>query len=410
MLALQYRKSVARYVWVKLLGGRLPRMLTAPGAFLRMTQIPESRLPTAEWVRVRPVLSGICGSDVAALSGKGSIYLSAFTSFPFVPGHEVVGRVVETGADVSGFGVGDRVVLEPALGCTVRGLAEPCGPCASGNYANCERVTEGDISSGVQTGYCRDTGGGWGENFVAHKSQLYAVPESVSDEAAVLAEPLSCAIHGVLEADVPEEADVLVVGGGTIGLLTVAALSRLAPTARVTMAARYEHQRGLGAALGADRVVAAGQGLAAALAELSGASLLPLEIGKPAVVGGFDVTFECTGSGGGIEDAIRWTRARGKLVLSGMPDPNKLDLTPVWYQELRIVGAYAYAAEAGNGARRKTFDIALDMLAEDGWAQKIGALVTHRFPLDRRGQAIATAMHPGKHGAIKSVFELAEAA
>ena len=128
-----------------------------------MTQIPEPRLPTAEWVRVRPILSGICGSDVAALSGKGSIYLSAFTSFPFVPGHEVVGRVVETGDAVSGFDVGDRVVLEPALGCTVRGLAEPCGPCASGHYANCERVTEGDISSGVQTGYCRDTGGGWGE-------------------------------------------------------------------------------------------------------------------------------------------------------------------------------------------------------------------------------------------------------
>ncbi len=385
-------------------------MLTAPGAFLRMTEMPEPRLPTAEWVRVRPVLSGICGSDVATLSAKGSIYLSAFTSFPFVPGHEVVGRVLKTGGAVSGFDVGDRVVLEPALGCAVRGLSELCGPCASGHYANCERVTEGDISSGVQTGYCRDTGGGWGENFVAHKNQLYAVPESVSDEAAVLAEPLSCAIHGVLEADVPEDSEVLVVGGGTIGLLTVAALGRLAPTARVTMAARYEHQRGLGAALGADRVVVAGQGLPAALAELSGASLLPLEIGKPAVIGGFDVTFECTGSGGGIEDAVRWTRARGKLVLSGMPDPNKLDLTPVWYQELRLIGAYAYGAEVRNGARRKTFDIALEMLDEDGWAEKIGALVTHRFPLDRRGQAIATAMRPGKHGAIKTVFDLADAA
>ena len=226
----------------------------------------------------------------------------------------------------------------------------------------------------------------------------------------MLAEPLSCAVHGVLEADVPEGADVLVVGGGTIGLLTVAALSRLAPTARVTMAARYEHQRGLGAALGADEVAEAGRGLPAALAELSGASLLPLEIGKPAVVGGFDVTFECTGSGGGIEDAIRWTRARGKLVLSGMPDPNKLDMTPVWYQELRVIGVYAYGDEARNGARRKTFEIALEMLAEDGWAEKIGALVTHRFSLGRRGQAIATAMRPGKHGAIKTVFDLADAA
>ena len=162
--------------------------------------------------------------------------------------------------------------------------------------------------------------------------------------------------------------------------------------------------------LGADSVVEAGRGLAAALAELSGASLLPLEIGKPAVVGGFDVTFECTGSGGGIEDAVRWTRARGKLVLSGMPDPNKLDMTPVWYQELRVIGVYAYAAESRNGARRKTFEIALEMLAEDGWADKIADLVTHRFPLKRRGEAIATAMSPGKHGAVKTVFDLADAA
>ena len=410
MLALQYRKSVARYVWVKLLGGRFPRLLTAPGAFLRMTDLPEPSLPNDEWVRVRPVLSGICGSDVAALSGKGSIYLSAFTSFPFVPGHEVVGRVVEAGAAASALAVGDRVVLEPALGCAVRAIEEPCAPCASGHYANCERVMEGVVSSGIQTGYCRDTGGGWSGSFVAHRSQLYPVPDGVSDEAAVLAEPLSCAIHGVLEADVPDGAEVLVVGGGTIGLLTAAALSRLAPTARVTLAARYEHQRGLAEALGADRVVEAGRGLADTLSELSGASLLPLEIGKPAVVGGFDVTFECTGSSGGIEDAVRWTRARGKLVLSGMPDPNKLDMTPVWYQELRVIGVYAYGSEAHDGGRRRTFEIALEMLAEDGWADRVAGLVTHRFPLGRRAQAIATAMRPGKHGAVKTVFDLAEAA
>ncbi len=385
-------------------------MLTAPGAFLRMTHLPEPGLPTEEWVRVRPILSGVCGSDVAALSAKGSIYLSAFTSFPFVPGHEVVGRVVETGAGVKEFAAGDRVVLEPALGCAVRGLAEPCAQCASGHYANCERVMEGDISSGIQTGYCRDTGGGWSGSFVAHRSQLYAVPEAVSDEAAVLAEPLSCAVHGVLEAGVADGADVLVVGGGTIGLLTVAALSRLAPGARVTLAARHEHQRRLGEKLGADRVVTAGRGLEAALAKLTGAALLPLEIGKPAVVGGFDVTFECTGSRGGIEDSVRWTRARGKLVLSGMPDPNKLDMTPVWYQELRVIGVYAYAAESRNGARPKTFDIALEMLADDGWADRIAALVTHRFPLRRRGQAIVTAMRPGRHGAVKTVFDLADAA
>ena len=139
MLALQYRKSVLRYLWVRLIAGRSPRMVTAPGGFLRLTQLPEPRIPKTSWVRIRPSLSGICGSDLATISGKSSIYLSAFTSFPFVPGHEVVGRVIETGADVSGVAVGERVVLEPALGCSVRGFQDLCRPCHDGNYSTCER-------------------------------------------------------------------------------------------------------------------------------------------------------------------------------------------------------------------------------------------------------------------------------
>ena len=251
MLALQYRKSVPRYVWVKLVGGRFPGALTAPGGFLHLTQVPEPSLPTASWVRIRPSLSGICGSDLGAVAGKSSIYLSAFTSFPFVPGHEVVASVVETGPAVSSVSVGERVVLEPALGCTARGFSDLCHPCRDGHYANCERVTQGDVSAGVQTGYCRDTGGGWGSELVAHESQLHVVPGSVPDEAAVMTEPLSCAMHSVLEAQLPEGARVLVVGSGTIGLLTVAALEALAPTATVVAVAKYAHQKELATALGA---------------------------------------------------------------------------------------------------------------------------------------------------------------
>ena len=160
MLALQYRKSVPRYLWMKLIAGRFPAMVSAPGGFLQLTEVDEPALPTDSWVRVRPTLSGICGSDLATVAGKSSIYLSAFTSFPFVPGHEVVGAVAETGPQVQRVQAGDRIVLEPALGCAVRGISEQCGPCLRGHYANCEHVMEGDVSAGVQTGYCRDTGGG----------------------------------------------------------------------------------------------------------------------------------------------------------------------------------------------------------------------------------------------------------
>ena len=405
MLALQYRKSVPRYLWVRLLGRRFPSVATAPGGMLRPAEVPAPGLPTDRWARVRPILSGICGSDLATVAGKSSIYLSAFTSFPFVPGHEVVGQVVETGPRVSRVAAGDRVVLEPALGCDVRGIQVRCGPCRDGHYANCEMVMQGDVSPGVQTGYCRDTGGGWSSAFVAHESQLHRVPDAVPDEAAVLVEPLSCAIHAVLEALPEEGSSALVVGCGAIGLLTIAALRAFAPSAAITAVAKYPHQRELALALGAEHVATPGERGYRQLGQLSGGSSHPLPLGRPAVLGGFDVAFECTGSPGGLEDAIRWTRSQGRLVLAGMPSEGRFDLAPLWYQELRVSGAYGYSLERNGGSRVKTFDMALRMLSEDGWADRLAPMLTHRFPLAQYKRAVAAAMRSGRSGAVKVAFD-----
>jgi threonine dehydrogenase-like Zn-dependent dehydrogenase len=320
----------------------------------------------------------------------------------------VVGRVVETGPAVTTVNMGDRVVLEPALGCTVRGFDDLCRPCHDGHYANCERVREGAISAGIQTGFCRDTGGGWSPELVAHERQLHHVPDEVSDEAAVMVEPLSCAIHGVLEARIPDGSHVLVVGCGTIGLLTIAVLRSLAPTCMIVCTARYPHQRELARALGADHVVTPGRDAYKRLSDLSGGAAYALPLGKPAVLGGFDVTFECTGSASGIEDAIRWTRSQGQLVISGMPSPGKIDLAPLWYQELRVSGAYTYSIENHDGASVKTFHLALDIVREDGWGERIAGLVRHRFSLKEHRTAIATAMRPGRSGAVKTVFDFTQ--
>ena len=408
MLALQYRKSALRYVWMRLLGGRFPRAVTGPGAFLRLTQIPEPRLPGPSWVRVRPLLSGICGSDLAAATGRSSIYLSAFLSSPFVPGHEVAGRVMEVGPDVSSIQVGERVVLEPALGCAVRGFKEMCLPCTEGSYGNCERVTEGDIAPGIQTGYCRDTGGGWSTQLVAHESQLHHVPDEVPDEVAVLIEPLSCAVHGVLKAQVAEGARVLVVGCGAVGLLTIAALRGFAPLCTIIAMARHSHQQELAGALGADHVVQAGPNGYEQLAGLSDAALYPLPIGKPAILGGFDATFECSGSPSGLEDALRWTRSHGQVVMLGMPHVSKIDLVPLWSKELSVQGSYTYSMEIHGEDRLKTFDLALGLLARDGWAERLRGLVSHRYPLRRHRQALTTAMSPGRSGAVKVAFDFTE--
>lgn len=408
MLAIQYKKSIPKYVWVNLMGRRFPRVLTGRSGFLRLGHIPKPGLPMSSWVRVRPLLSGICGSDLSTVAGKSSLYLSAFVSFPFVPGHEVVGQVVETGSGVTGVAVGDRVVIEPALGCVVRGIQDMCFPCQEGHYANCEQVLDGDVSPGIQTGFCHDTGGGWGEELVAHEWQLHRVPDNVPNEAAVLTEPLSCAVHGVLGAQISEGERVLVIGCGTLGLLTIAAVRALVPGCTIVAIAKYTHQRELARALGADYLALPGQAGYEQLARVSGATLHPLPLGKPAVLGGLDIAFECAGAPAAVEDAMRWTRSQGRVIVMGMPTTGKLDWTPLWYQELDVKGAYLYSLERSGEGQVRTFQLALSLLSKEGYAERLSALVRHRFPLRQYRRAIATAMSPGGSESIKTVFDFTE--
>ena len=121
MEAVQYTKSIPRYLAMRYLGKRWQGLYTSPFSCTRFVDIPEPQLPTPEWVKVKTRLSGICGSDLATITAKGSPYFSPFTSTPFVLGHEIVGEIAEMGDAVDDFRVGGRVVIEPALSCKVRG-------------------------------------------------------------------------------------------------------------------------------------------------------------------------------------------------------------------------------------------------------------------------------------------------
>jgi threonine dehydrogenase-like Zn-dependent dehydrogenase len=407
MKALLYRKSIPRYALLKLLGARGRGMATGPAAMLHFVELPEPKLPGPRWVRVQPILSGVCGSDLATLTAKGSPYLGPVISMPFVMGHEVVGVVEETGAGVTRVRTGDRVVLQPALGCVVRGIDPPCDACRGEQDALCRNVTRGDISAGIQTGYCRDTGGGWSGSLVAHETQLHHVPDSIPDAAAVLVEPLACALHGVLRAE-PRDGDrVLIVGCGSIGLLTIAALRALGCSARVIAVARHAHQREHAGRLGADVVLPADRAVAERYrrwAEVLGAEVLRPELGKPLVLGGADVTFDCVASSQTLDDAIRFTRSGGRLALVGMPGiPSGVDLTPLWYKELEVRAAYAYGMERHQGTSRTTFEMALALL-RDGLAERLLPLVSDPYPLRAWREALRDAMSGAARGTVKTVF------
>ena len=386
VLALELHRSVPRYVAQRTIGRRVPGLLAGPISSLRLMHREPPSLPGAGWARIRPLLSGICGSDLATVSGEASFYFSALVSMPFVPGHEVVGELLD---DVDGLGAGQRVVLDPVLGCTARGIDPPCEPCSRGEHGLCERITGGHVATGLQTGYCADTGGGWSGALVAHRSQLHAVPDAMPDATALMTEPLACAIHAVRRAAVPRDARVLVVGSGTVGLLTIAALREVSEAGPIVAVAKHGHQAALARRFGATEVVPPGEALGAVRRATRAFRLHP-ERSAPFLLGGADVTFDCAGTRASLDAALRATRARGRVVLAAMPA--RADLSPAWYRELEVVGAYA-----GAGA----FTESMAFLAD----ADLGALVSATYPLSRWREAIDHALTAGRLGSIKIAFD-----
>ena len=392
MKALRYDRSLPRFAAARLAGSLAPGRGAGPGP-LRLVDVAPPVVDAPGWVRVRPRLAGICGSDLATVDATSSRWFEPVVSFPFVPGHEVVGDLDD----------GSRVVLQPVLGCAARGIEPQCQGCAGGQVGRCRNITFGHLEPGLQTGYCADTGGGWSTALVAHATQLHRVPDAMSDEAAVMVEPAACAIRGA--GKVPAGAGVVaVIGAGTLGLAVIAALRHLpgALPATVVAAAKHPEQRALARTLGADVVVEPDE-LARAVRRSTGT----MAVGAGAsdrLTGGADVTVDCVGSAETIATALDVTAPGGRVVLVGMPGRVDVDLTPLWQRELSLVGAYAYGTEepAGPGAGRPTFELAFDLVR----AADLGRLVSATYPLARYADAIAHAAEAGRRGAVKIAFDL----
>jgi len=355
---------------------------------LHLADVEPPELPGPQWHRVRPLLAGICGSDLSTIDGRSSRYFEDVVSFPFVPGHEVVGTLDDTDS---------RVVIEPVLGCVARGITPLCAACAEGKTGGCQRVAFGHLSPGLQIGFCSDTGGGWSTGgLVAHDAQLHRVPDSLSDDDAVMVEPTACAVHAAVAAGVDEGHSVAVLGAGTLGLCTVAALTHLGAPGTLLVGAKYAHQARLADELGADVVVEPEQLLRSVRRrsrslEASGT-----------LTGGADVVIDCVGSGDSLAQCLAMVRPRGRVVLVGMPGRVSVDLASLWHREVAVTGAYAYGTEDVGGLLRRTFDIAMEVVASKG----LGRLVSARYPIDRFEEALAHAGAAGSRGAVKVVFDL----
>jgi threonine dehydrogenase-like Zn-dependent dehydrogenase len=404
MKAITFAAPIPRYLVTRAVGRVADALYAGPHACTRYGEIAAPALPGERWVRLRTRMGGICGSDLGIVTLQASPATSPFSSFPFVLGHESVAEVAEVGAGVRGFTPGDRVTVNPLLCCEAREIAPACPACATGHHQHCVHFTDGALPPGMLIGTARSLGGSWGEGFVAHQSQLVRVPDSMSDAEAVLAEPLACAVHAV-RANLPRRDErVLVIGAGSIGLLTVAALRALGVASPVTVLARHPFQGRHAERLGASRVILARGEYLRELADAAGARLLKAIIGSPAAVGGFDHSYVCVANARGVDDALRLTRAGGTVVVLGSPTTVRgVDWTPIWLKELRLRGSLTYGAHADGAARRNAFDEAVSLIA--GGQAPVGSLVTHVFPLEEYRKAFAAALGKRSAESVKVAFQ-----
>ncbi|MGZ8562576.1 MAG: zinc-dependent alcohol dehydrogenase [Candidatus Limnocylindria bacterium] len=404
-LGVRVGSSALNYRALRTFGTLLPRWTGGWMPWLGMSSYTLPDLPGPEWVRLTPVLSGICGSDLSMLTGRASAILSPFSSFPAILGHEVVAVVAEAG-ERSGVTTGQRVVLDPIISCAVRGL-DPCPGCRDGTPALCRRATEGSLAPGMLIGFCRDLPGGWSEGMLAHASQLHPVPDGLSDETAAVAEPLACGLHAVLARPPTAGERALVIGGGAIGLGTLAALRMIAPATEVTIVVRHPIQADLANRLGAHHVVVdrGGDGARRAAVEHAGATEHAALAGSPTLTGGFELVYECVGTAASLEAAQRVTAPRGGLALIGsVTIVDGLDLTLAWARELRITGNYVYGREASVPGQPHTMDHLMRLLSADG-APDVSGLVTHRFRLADWRAALRAAMGRERAASVKVVFD-----
>lgn len=407
MQALVFHYSLPRLVATRLLAMVTDGAYVGPLAPLRLETVPEPRPLADDWLVVRTVRCGICGSDAkqAFLHGNRDNPLTALLSFPHVLGHEAAGVVEQVGPGVRARRAGERVVINPWLSCGPRGIDPPCASCQAGDYPLCARFTEGRFSPGIHAGNCRDVSGGFAERVAVHESQAFPIPEGVDWDAAALADPFSVSLHAVLRTPPPAGGPALVLGCGTLGLLTVAILRALHPQVEVFALARYDHQARLALQFGAARVFRAAEQVVEGVAAAVGAQVLRPADGKPWLLRGVGVVYDTVGSPASVELALRVAAPRAAIVVSGVEPPARFEWTPLYFKEVSVVGSNAFGVETFEGRRMHAMEAYFELVQR---GLDVTPIVTHRFRLDEYGRAFRALRRKGRSGAVKAMFTFDE--
>jgi threonine dehydrogenase-like Zn-dependent dehydrogenase len=281
--------------------------------------------------------------------------------------------------------------------------------CVAGQYSLCQSFRRGRLAAGIHTGTCRDASGGFAPAVPAHESMAIPIPDDISDEQAVLADPFSVSLHSVLRHP-PHPGDLVVVYGcGTLGLCAIEILHKLFDV-RIVAITRFEHQARLARQLGAAETIAwrPVEDIIERLREMTGAELfspsegapgLPMLFGPP----GVRVVYNTVGTAESLEIAVRIAGPRATVVMSGVDTPARFEWSPHYFKEINLVGSNAFGVEEWNGVRKHAMAHYFDLIRSH--RVDVTPILTHRFALADFTEAFRTTHNQGETGAVKVLFD-----
>lgn len=363
---------------------------------VRSIELPDKPAPPPGWARVRVTQCGLCASDIHLLRGDvaADVAPTALLGAPHtraILGHELVGVVETPSGD---FAAGMRVISRSGAfrNCFNLGVP-PCAACATGEYAQCRNQGAPPPASEPWRS------GGFAPLYDEAPENLLPVPAELTDDEAVLAEPLACALRAVLKLPARELRRVLVIGAGLQGLGAVHWLKALRPGCETWSHARHEFQAALARKLGATQVCPGRMNLRS-LADQLKSRIVERPRRNPLLLDGFDAVIDSIASPASLQTALRVTRPGGTVILLGAHlHSGRLDYSPIWFREIDVRGVYAHGPEDWHGAKCSTLELAMQLLA--GTARLPVPLVTHHLPLRHWDAAVRLAERKANSQAIR---------
>ncbi len=403
MKALVANVGVKNEAWYKVKTKFFRNIETPAGINLELVQTAEPANPAPHWIKVRSVYSAISDFDEALFIRNDWLALSGFLSFPFVPGCENIGIITEVGQQVQGVELGERVVVNPVIACRARGITPLCDPCSSGNYSMCRNFWGPFPGPGMMIGACKNTSGGWADSFLAHESQVRTISRSVETNQMIMVPEFTRALRAVLQHPPAPNDTIIIIGAGSLGLLTLTALNMLGYHNRILVLAEHSFEEDRARATHPNVQVGFTHGHGTAF-EFAGDFLKKkvqyVSPHRPVIAGGADLVYETTGIRDNVEDALYLAGEEKKVVVMGMKGFPDVNMTAIMMRGIRVFGT-SFSGTESQG--KETFDIALEMTLEKNLP--ITELVTHRFMIDQYREALTALENRAASKAIKAVFQ-----